>query len=139
MNANPSRKPIDWGILALFALLLLWDTAAQLFFKLGANLLGEFPMDSFAAVVRYTGQLAANGNVLLGVGSLLLAFFTWLVIIAKIDLSKAHPISSLVYGTVALCSALILQEPFTLRQGLGVLLIMIGAYITSEHTDNSRQ
>jgi drug/metabolite transporter (DMT)-like permease len=133
MNANPSRKPIKWGILALFALLLLWDTTAQLFFKLGANALGEFPMDSFAAVVHYTGQLATNGNVLLGAGSLLLAFFTWLVIIAQIDLSKAHPISSLVYGTVALASTLILQEPFTLRQGLGVLLIMIGAYITSEH------
>jgi len=133
MNANPSRKPIKWGILVLFALLLLWDTAAQLFFKLGTSALGEFPMDSFAAIVHYTGQLATNGNVLLGAGSLLLAFFTWLVIIAQIDLSKAHPISSLVYGTVALASTLILQEPFTLRQGLGILFIMIGAYITSEH------
>ncbi len=135
MNANPTRKPIQWGILALFALLLLWDTAAQLFFKLGANALGEFPMDSLATIVRYTGQLAANGYVLLGVCSLLLAFMTWLLIIAKIDLSKAHPISSLVYGTVALCSALVLQEPLTLLQGLGVLLIIIGAYITTEHNN----
>ena len=84
-------------------------------------------------MLRYTGQLANSPMVLLGVICILFAFFTWLAIIAQIDLSKAHPVACLAYVTVALSSTLLLHEPVSLRQWVGILLITLGAYVASEH------
>ncbi len=127
---------IHWDVVGLFALLLLCDTAAQLFFKQGVNKLGEFPTDNVYAALHYAASLGSNQMVLFGIGALLIAFFTWLAIIARVDLSKAHPITCLSFGTVTLCSTWLLHEPFSLRQAVGVALIMLGAYIASEHTSS---
>ena len=124
---------IHWDVIGLFALLLLCDTAAQLFLKKGVNKLGEFPIDNVYAALHYAASLGSNQMVLFGIGTLLIAFFTWLAIIARVDLSKAHPITCLSFGTVTLCSTWLLHEPFNLRQVVGVALIMLGAYIVSEH------
>lgn len=126
---------IQWDVIAMFALLLLCDTAAQLFFKTAVIGLGEFPTDNLHTALLYAASLAANQMVLFGVVALVIAFFTWLAIIARVDLSKAHPATCLSFGTVTLCSTWLLHEPFTLKQALGVLLIMLGAYISSEHVD----
>lgn len=127
------NNAIHWDVISLFALLLLCDTAAQLFLKKGVNNLGEFPIDNVYAALHYAANLGSNQMVLLGVSALLIAFFTWLAIISRVDLSKAHPITCLSFGTVTLCSTWLLHEPFNLRQAVGVALIMLGAYIVSEH------
>lgn len=126
---------IHWDVIAMFAVLLLCDTAAQLFFKTAVIGLGEFPTDDLHAALLYAISLGSNQMVLLGAATMVLAFFTWLAIIARVDLSKAHPATSLSFGTVTLCSTWLLHEPFTLRQAIGVVLIMLGAYISSEHAD----
>lgn len=126
---------IHWDVIAMFAVLLLCDTAAQLFFKTAVIHLGEFPTDNFQAAWDYLLSLSGNLMVLSGAGTLVIAFFTWLAIIARVDLSKAHPATCLSFGTVTLCSTWLLHEPFSTKQALGVLLIMLGAYISSEHAD----
>jgi len=126
---------IHWDVIAMFAVLLLCDTAAQLLFKTAVTNLGEFPTNNFQTTWDYLLSLGSNPLVLSGAGTLVIAFFTWLAIIARVDLSKAHPATCLSFGTVTLCSTWLLHEPFTMKQGLGVLLIMLGAYISSEHAD----
>ena len=126
---------IHWDVIAMFALLLLCDTAAQLFFKTAVIHLGEFPTDSIHTAFDYIVNLARNSMVWAGAGTMVVAFLTWLAIIARVDLSKAHPATSLSFGTVTLCSTWILHEPFTTKQAIGVVLIMLGAYICSEHAD----
>ena len=129
-----SDKPVlHWQIVALFALLLLCDTAAQLMFKSGMSSLGEFPTHSLHDMTAFIFSMAVNPMIVLGTLLLLIAFLTWLAIIASLDLSKAHPLTCLSYGTVALASLLFLGEAFTLKQGIGVMMIMLGAYIASEH------
>jgi drug/metabolite transporter (DMT)-like permease len=128
------KKPaIQWDILGLFFILLACDTAAQLFFKLGASHTGEFPIDSLNHIITYVLALGTNPMVLAGIATIAVAFFCWLAIIAKVDLSKAHTVTSIAFGTVPLCSVWLLGEHFTALQSLGVILIMLGAYIASEH------
>ncbi|BCM26134.1 EamA family transporter [Methyloradius palustris] len=127
------KSAIPWDILALFFILLACDTAAQLFFKLGASHTGEFPIDSLSNILAYIQALGTSPMILAGIVTLAIAFFCWLAIIAKIDLSKAHTITSIAFGTVPLCSVWLLGEHFTALQSLGVILIMLGAYIASEH------
>jgi drug/metabolite transporter (DMT)-like permease len=128
-----TKKPIPWGTVWLFFLLLTCDTAAQLLFKKSVLGLGEFPTQNLSAAFTYLLQLAANPLVIAGVITLILAFFIWLAIISHIDLSKAHTITCLVFGTVAVSSSIVFHEAFSNLQYLGVFLIMLGAYIASEH------
>src|SRR5450830_1691445 len=127
------KSVIQWDILGLFFILLACDTASQLFFKLGASHSGEFPIDSLSHILAYILALGTNPMILGGVATIALAFFCWLAIIAKVDLSKAHTVTSIAFGTVPLCSVWLLGEHFTALQSLGVILIMLGAYIASEH------
>ncbi len=125
-------KHIDYPVLGLFAVLLLWDTAAQLLFKVGLTAHGVFPMHSLEAATSYLAMLAAEPAMWLGVVTLVLAFVTWLAIIARIDLSKAHPATSFSYVTVTLASGVLLHENVSLLQFAGIVLIMLGVYLVAE-------
>ena len=115
----------------LISLLLLFDTFAQIFFKIGVTHLGEFPTEQLIDMLRYSFQLISNPFVISGVVALIFAFFTWLTLISKVDLSLAHPMTSLMYVTIPLFSTWLLNESLHIRQAIGIVLIVIGVFIIS--------
>jgi drug/metabolite transporter (DMT)-like permease len=125
-------QKLSLSVILLIVLLLFFDTLAQIFFKIGVTNLGEFPLDSLHAIGVYTLQLAMNPFVIGGVTALVFAFFTWITLISKVDLSFAHPMTSLVYVTIPLCSSWFLSEPIELKQLIGILLIVFGVFVISE-------
>lgn len=127
-----AKRKIRSELILLFAILLLCDTAAQLLFKRGVTDLGEIPLDTINHLQAYLWNLASNGYVWLGVVSIVTAFFCWLAVISKVDLSKAHLITCSAYATVPVGSVLMLNETISFKQVLGVALICIGAYISSK-------
>lgn len=126
-------KKISWDIVTMFGVLLCCDTMAQLFFKIATEKIGEIPFSSLQATSIYLVNLAQSPQVIMGIIAMIIAFFTWLAIIAKIDLSKAHLITCLAYGTVPLSSMLFLQESISLKQLIGILLIISGAFVASKN------
>lgn len=125
-------KHVNTQIVGLFAVLLAWDTTTHILFKAGVNALGPLPVHSAAAALDYFKAMAQQPAVWFGVFSLAFAFFTWLAIIARIDLSKAHPATAFSYVTVTLASALVLGEEVSLLQIGGILLIMLGVFLVAE-------
>lgn len=119
-------------VVCLIALLLLLDTFAQIFFKIGVTQLGEFPTGSLSNILYYSVQLAQNIFVISGVVALIFAFFTWLILISKVDLSFAHPMTSLVYATIPLSASLMLNEPLHWNQMIGISIIVLGVFIVSD-------
>lgn len=119
-------------VVCLIALLLLLDTFAQIFFKIGVTQLGEFPTGSISNILHYSVQLAQNIFVISGVVALIFAFFTWLILISKVDLSFAHPMTSLVYATIPLSASLMLNEPLHWNQMIGISIIVLGVFIVSD-------
>ncbi len=126
----PSR--LTWDVIALIGLLLVLDTFAQLAFKMGVTHLGEFPTSSVPAVFKYCANMALNPFVLGGLIALFLAFFTWLTLISKVDLSFAHPMTSLVFVTIPLSASWLLHEPLHWSQIIGVILIVFGVFTVSD-------
>ena len=118
-------------IFFLFLLFILCDTATQIFLKKGATNLGEIPLDQLSHVLLYVINILTNVNIMTGVCFVLIAFFSWLAILSKVDLSKAQLINSLVYVTVPLASIFFLGETIHMTQMFGILLISIGALIAS--------
>lgn len=125
-------KHVNYPVLGLFAMILVWDTATQLFLKIGVSSHGEFPVNSISAALSYLRAIAMEPALWLGVVTLLLAFITWLSIIARIDLSKAHPATSVSYVTVTIASAVFLNETISLLKLSGILVIILGVYLVAE-------
>ena len=118
-------------ILFLFLLFILCDTATQIFLKKGATNLGEIPLDQLSHIIIYVLNILTNANIIIGVLFVLIAFFSWLAILSKVDLSKAQLMNSLVYVTVPLASIFFLGETIVIQQLFGILLISLGALIAS--------
>ena len=118
-------------IFFLFLLFILCDTATQIFLKKGATNLGEIPLDQISHVLIYIFNILTDVNIMTGVFFVIIAFFSWLAILSKVDLSKAQLINSLVYVTVPLASIFFLGETIHMTQMFGILLISIGALIAS--------
>ena len=118
-------------IFFLFAVFILCDTATQIFLKKGASNLGEIPLDQVSHVFSYVLSILSNLNIMTGIGFVLVAFFSWLAILSKVDLSKAQLMNALVYVTVPLASIFFLGETMTQLQVVGILLITFGAIIAS--------
>jgi len=118
-------------IFFLFLLFILCDTATQIFLKKGATNLGEIPLDQLSHIIIYVLNILTNANIIIGVVFVLIAFFSWLAILSKVDLSKAQLMNSLVYVTVPLASIFFLGENIDIQQLFGILLISLGALIAS--------
>jgi len=115
----------------LFVLFILCDTATQIFLKKGATNVGEIPLDEVSHIFLYVLSILTNANIVIGVMFVLIAFFSWLAILSKVDLSKAQLMNSLVYVTVPLASVFFLGETIAMQQFIGIILISLGALIAS--------
>ena len=118
-------------IFFLFLLFILCDTATQIFLKKGATNLGEIPLDQISHTFIYVLSILSNINIMMGILFVLIAFFSWLAILSKVDLSKAQLMNALVYVTVPLASIFFLGETIQMTQMFGILLISLGALIAS--------
>lgn len=123
---------LSYPLLGLFALILLWDTSAQIFLKLGLAAHGEFPLQGVEPAIAYLRAIVKEPLIWMGVLALVLAFLTWLAILARVELSKAHPATSCSYITVTIASCLFLHEPLGVLKLSGILLIMLGVYLVAE-------
>jgi len=118
-------------IFFLFLLFILCDTATQIFLKKGATNLGEIPLDQISHIFIYALSILSNIYIMMGILFVLIAFFSWLAILSKVDLSKAQLMNALVYVTVPLASIFFLGETIQMTQMFGILLISLGALIAS--------
>ena len=125
-------KLLSAQVIVLIVLLLIFDTFAQLAFKIAVTQLGEFPTQNISVIWYYCLQLATNLYVISGALALILALFTWLTLISKVDLSFAHPMTSLAYMTIPLAGTFFLNEPLHWPQMLGIVLIVIGVIVISD-------
>ena len=64
-------------------------------------------------------------------GGIIYVFATviWIYILSKEELSRVYPLQSLCYVVGTLAGVLIFKECFTLSKGLGLVFIIIGAFI----------
>lgn len=66
-------------------------------------------------------------------GGVIYVFATviWIYILSKTELSRVYPLQSLCYVVGIIAGVLIFKECFTLGKGIGVIFIIIGAFIVA--------
>ena len=114
-------------------LVLLWigflavECVAQLGLKIGSDVVAGLPFG-----VEWLGNALGSPWVLVGILCYLLAFVFWMLILDKMELSLAFPLSGLVYVVVIGASALGLHESLTSLHVVGVALIVAGVCVMGQ-------
>ncbi len=114
-------KPVDYFYLLLLPLLL---SSGQFFFKKTAE---SAVVHSFSRFVVSVLASPHFWSALLIYGA---ATFLWLFILSRVPLSKAILFAALTFVIVPLIGAAFFGEQLRLAYWAGVLLIMVGVYIS---------
>ena len=124
-----SKPAFAWAIPLLFVLLIACDTFSQVLFKYASLDIGEASLDSWPHFMAFVHGMLRQPAMSLGLLLLLGAFVCWMLLIARIELSRAHLMSCVVYATVPAVSALVFGDVITASQCAGILLISVGAWV----------
>jgi drug/metabolite transporter (DMT)-like permease len=114
-------------------LVLLWvsfltiECTAQMGLKLGSGAVSELPFG-----IAWLELALSSPWVQLGILCYALAFVFWMLILDKMDLSLAFPLSAMVYVVVMIASAIGLHETLTPLHWLGVALIVAGVCVMGQ-------
>jgi drug/metabolite transporter (DMT)-like permease len=113
--------------LALWVLLIAFESGAQVSLKLGGDGLSAIPFG-----VDWLLAALSSIAVMVAVGCYIGSFLTWMLILRSSKLSLAFPLSSLVFVVVLMVSWLGLGESISPLHWLGVCVIIGGIVLLAD-------
>jgi drug/metabolite transporter (DMT)-like permease len=113
--------------LALWVLLIAFESGAQVSLKLGGDGLSAIPFG-----VDWLLAAISSVAVMVAVGCYIGSFLTWMLILRSSKLSLAFPLSSLVFVVVLMVSWLGLGETISPLHWLGVCVIIGGIVLLAD-------
>ncbi|WP_293797644.1 EamA family transporter [uncultured Bosea sp.] len=120
----PSEAPARWRQILIWLAFIGLDTGTQIAFKWGADGLGDmdFGLEMLARSVTLPG-------VWFAVIGYLGTFLVWMAILRDMPLSRAFPMTGLVYITVPLFAWGAFGEHISLLRAGGIALIIFGVIL----------
>lgn len=121
------RRSHPGMLIALWALFLAVECGAQIALKLGSD-----HLTGMAFGLPWLAVALSSPWVQCGIFCYVLAFVLWMLILDKMELSLAFPLSGTVYLVVMAASALGLHEAPTPLHWAGVGLIVTGVVVLGQ-------
>ena len=120
------------AVLALILLTACLNTAAQLLLKLGMTRVGEFSFTAhnFAPIAM---KVVSSPFIVLGMIIYVISVSLWLLVLSRVPVGIAYPMTSLAYIFNVLGAYIIFSEQITLIQIAGILVIILGVYLIAQH------
>jgi multidrug transporter EmrE-like cation transporter len=118
--------------LTAFLLLLsvLLSTAAQLMLKVGMTP-ARLPPGETLGIADTVLRAAMSPWVIAGLGAYFASALTWLLVLSKVDVSRAYPCVALGFALTVAAGHYLLDEPVSAARIVGVLVISIGVVIVA--------
>ena len=110
----------------LLAVVIVSNAFGNVALGFGMRTVGDIATFSPVDLVTSGAASLANPWVLLGVCLLVLYFAAHTLVLSSVDLSYVLLVTSVGYVLVAILSALLLDEPITVRRWIGTALIGLG-------------
>lgn len=107
---------------------ILFNAAAQLLLKAGANRLGEISLAP-ATLLPTLLQMGTNWPILAGLTLYALSVITWIAGLSRVDVSIAYPLLSLGYVLNAIAANYLFGEVLSTQRLIAIGIILIGVVI----------
>lgn len=110
-------------LIIMFTLYVLLASSGLILFKLGsAN--NNLTLNIFGLSINYSIKM------ILGLLCYGFSFILWMLIVSKMNLTIAMPLSVAIVNTLVVVeSCLVLKEKITLTQGIGIFIVIFGVCI----------
>lgn len=115
------------GILILF--IVVFGPLGNLLLSKGMKELNTTPSYAPAELERFLVLALKSQLVWLGIGSLLVFFVAYALVLSWADYSYVQPTSAFAYGTAALLGHFVLGEMVSTVQWAGITVICLGVFI----------
>ena len=107
------------------------NVAAQIFLKTGMNRIGHFHLTP-ANFWPVTFQIATSLPICGGLACYAFSLAIWLVVLSRVAVSWAYPMSSFGYAFTAMAAYLWLGEQLGPMRLAGIAVIMVGVFMVSK-------
>jgi len=115
------------------------DTFAQFCFKKTAVLQGTTSMAGMGDAWAFVCSALGQKYLWIGLVTVAVVLVSWLVVLSKVDLSVAMPMTSFSYVFVALTSMIFLHEHISVMRWCGILFILVGVMIVSQSSHREEE
>lgn len=114
--------------LVLFSVML--NSAAQILLKEAMNRIGHFAI-SWDNLVPIGWRIATHPFFIAGMLCYVFSLSSWVLVLSRIDVSVAFPLSSMSFIICALAAYFLLGENLSFVRVAGIIVIMIGVFLIS--------
>ena len=110
-------------VIMLFILYVMLASSGLILFKLGSE-------NTNITIKLFSLSLTFSLKMLIGLFCYGCSFILWMIIVSKMNLTIAMPLSVAIVNTLVIIgSCIILKEKITFTQGLGIFIIILGVCI----------
>lgn len=110
-------------IIIMFTCYVLLASSGLILFKLG-SINNNLTLNVFGLSINYSVKM------ILGLLCYGFSFILWMLIVSKINLTIAMPLSVAIVNTLVIVeSCIILKEKITMIQGIGIFIVLFGVCI----------
>jgi|HubBroStandDraft_6_1064221.scaffolds.fasta_scaffold91983_3 drug/metabolite transporter (DMT)-like permease len=117
-----------YGFVAVTVILTVY---AQMIVKWQVGKAGHLPSGT-SARLHYLGHILLNPWVISALLGGLLAAFSWIAALSRLELSRAYPLTAASFVLIVVLSAIFFDERLTPFKVAGVLLIVLGLIVGSQ-------
>lgn len=107
---------------------VLLNSLAQLLMRKGVLALGGF---SCSILLDNPLKIVTNIWLILAILCFISSVFLWMIVLSKVEVSYAYPLSSIGFIVTALGGYFFLSESLSLMRISGILTICLGVYLIS--------
>lgn len=124
-----SSNPLHFKTYILILFITVFGPLGNLLLGKGMKGHGTTAPRTPAELVRFVSFVLNSEFVWLGVGSLMVFFVSYALVLSWADYSYVQPASAFAYGTAALLGHFVLGEVVSALQWAGIIVICLGVFI----------
>ena len=132
--AGPKNR-VSVPLILVLILNEAFDAGAQYCFKRAADAQSAPSHFDFLSLWTFVCGAASQSYLWLGVIAIAAVFISWSVILSKVDVSVAVPLTSVSYIFVALVSVVFLHVYISVTRWLGIALILVGVFLVARSSE----
>ncbi len=123
---------MSFALILLILITALLNTSAQLILKAGMEKIGEF---NFAVnnILPIGMKVIFSPFIITGIVIYVVSLSLWLLLLSRVPVSVAYPMSSMGFVFNAVGAYFIFGEHLSYPQVIGIFVIVLGVYLLAQH------
>jgi uncharacterized membrane protein len=124
-----SSSGLHFKTYLLIFLMVIFGPLGNVLLGKGMKRIGAVDFATTAQGLHLLSQILQSGTVWLGIGSLIIFFSVYMLVLSWADYSYVQPSSAAAYLMVLLLAHFMLHESVSLTRWIGVLIICLGVLV----------